>query len=78
MDMLGCMIVGTITAVGGGTVRDILIGVKPVFWLVEYEYILLCFAATLMTFHTWSYMVEKGIREDNEVGTANAGITVGQ
>jgi hypothetical protein len=26
MDVLGCTIVGTITAVGGGTVRDVLLG----------------------------------------------------
>ena len=67
MDMLGCMIVGTITAMGGGTVRDILIGVRPVFWFVEYEYLLLCLATTFWTFHTWSLLVEQGIREDHEV-----------
>mmetsp|Transcript_412 Transcript_412/g.1070 ORF Transcript_412/g.1070 Transcript_412/m.1070 type:complete len:107 (-) Transcript_412:43-363(-) len=30
MDALGCTAVGTITAVGGGTVRDVLIGNAPV------------------------------------------------
>ena len=50
MDALGCTIVGTITAVGGGTVRDLLLGQLPVFWALEVEYIGLCIVAGLATF----------------------------
>lgn len=53
MDALGCTIVGTITAVGGGTTRDLLIGNVPVFWVVEYEYILMCLAACTATLICW-------------------------
>ena len=35
MDMLGCSLVGTITALGGGTIRDVMLGRTPVFWFVE-------------------------------------------
>jgi len=31
MDLLGCVLVGTITSLGGGTVRDLLIGLFPLF-----------------------------------------------
>merc|ERR1719199_141488 len=39
MDILGSTIVGTITAVGGGTVRDLLLGRgRRAFWMEEIEY----------------------------------------
>ncbi len=37
-DIFGVIIIGFATAVGGGTIRDLLIG-KPIFWLVEPMYI---------------------------------------
>ncbi len=37
-DIFGIIIIGFATAVGGGTIRDLLIG-KPIFWLVEPTYI---------------------------------------
>ena len=38
---------GVITGVGGGTVRDLLIG-APVFWIHENGTVLICFAAALL------------------------------
>lgn len=35
----GCTIVGSITAMGGGTVRDVLIGNAPVFWYLKSYYL---------------------------------------
>lgn len=35
MNLLGCMVVGTVAAMGGGTTRDLLLGQTPVFWLNE-------------------------------------------
>lgn len=37
-DWFGAYVVGLITAIGGGTLRDVLIGV-PVFWMVSWLYI---------------------------------------
>eukprot|EP00951_Prasinocladus_malaysianus_P016803 scaffold131524_cov45-Prasinocladus_malaysianus.AAC.1 len=37
--------VGIITAVGGGTARDIIVGQHPVFWLVETEYLAMAVVA---------------------------------
>ncbi len=30
MDVLGCVLVGSVTALGGGTMRDVLLGRTPV------------------------------------------------
>lgn len=40
-DLFGAFIVGTVTAVGGGTTRDLLIGKTP-FWLEDPIYLLTC------------------------------------
>ena len=39
LDLFGVFIVAFVTAVGGGTLRDILIGNTPVAWMREYTYI---------------------------------------
>ena len=33
LDVFGVLIIAFVTAVGGGTLRDLLIGIKPVGWL---------------------------------------------
>ena len=60
LDLLGCTIVGTITSIGGGTVRDLLLGQTPVFWMLEYEYIMLCLLASVCTFYTWKDLEDNG------------------
>lgn len=39
MDLLGAAVLALITAVGGGTVRDVLLGATPVFWLTDLIYL---------------------------------------
>ena len=50
MDLLGCVAIGFTTAVGGGTVRDFLLGNAPVFWMKQYQYIVLAVGSALATF----------------------------
>ena len=38
-DMVGALVIGFVTAVGGGTIRDIMIGRLPVGWLHDRNYI---------------------------------------
>jgi uncharacterized membrane protein YeiH len=39
LDIFGVFIIAFVTSVGGGTLRDILIGDRPVFWLQETVYL---------------------------------------
>lgn len=41
MDPFGVFIIGFVTAVGGGTLRDVLIGKQPVIWMNDISYIFL-------------------------------------
>ncbi|WP_417335881.1 trimeric intracellular cation channel family protein [Halobacteriovorax marinus] len=48
-DLFGMLFLAFLTSVGGGTVRDLVIG-QPVFWTNNSTYLYLIFIATLSTF----------------------------
>jgi uncharacterized membrane protein YeiH len=51
MDLFGFVLLGTVTGIGGGTVRDLLLGL-PVFWVREPAYLLVCLAVSATIFFT--------------------------
>jgi uncharacterized membrane protein YeiH len=48
LDWFGVLVIAMVTAVGGGTLRDLLID-RPVFWLVHTGYLWVIILATLIT-----------------------------
>ena len=48
MDLVGVFTVAFITAFGGGTLRDILLDLRPLFWVTHQEYAILIFVLALM------------------------------
>jgi uncharacterized membrane protein YeiH len=50
MDIVGFAFLGTVTGIGGGTVRDLVLGQAPVFWVREPIYLLVCIGASVLTF----------------------------
>ncbi len=50
MDLFGVLVVGLVASVGGGTVRDILLGRLPVFWVHDPLYIVVGLTAGTLTF----------------------------
>lgn len=48
MDVFGVLIIAFVTAVGGGTLRDIIIGKTPVFWLVNMNYMYIIILSTVV------------------------------
>ena len=49
MDAFGVLIIAFVTAVGGGTLRDVLIGLTPVTWMTNMTYVYVIFGATIFT-----------------------------
>ena len=49
MDAFGILIIAFVTAVGGGTLRDLLIGETPVSWMKDMTYIYVIIGATVLT-----------------------------
>lgn len=50
MDILGFMLIGTATGIGGGTLRDLFLGNVPVFWIREPIWMLICLVASAATY----------------------------
>jgi uncharacterized membrane protein YeiH len=50
MDIFGGLVLAFATAYGGGTLRDLLIGIRPVNWVNDNIALILVFAATAFTF----------------------------
>lgn len=50
MDLFGVLVLAFVTAVGGGTVRDLVIGGTPVFWVRDPWYVWVALGAGAATF----------------------------
>jgi uncharacterized membrane protein YeiH len=50
MDIVGFALLGCVTGIGGGTVRDVLLGSVPVFWVQRPAYLLTCVAVSCVAF----------------------------
>jgi len=49
IDLFGACVMGIIASIGGGTIRDVILGV-PVFWSTDLSYIWVALAASVVTF----------------------------
>lgn len=50
LDIGGFILLGFVTGVGGGTLRDMLLARGEVFWAIDPAYILICVVASTLTF----------------------------
>ncbi|EGQ8605433.1 trimeric intracellular cation channel family protein [Vibrio parahaemolyticus] len=49
MDPFGVIVLGSVTAIGGGTIRDMALGATPVFWIADTTYLWVIFITCLLT-----------------------------
>lgn len=54
-DLFGAFIVGMATAVGGGTLRDVMLGISP-FWMTQWIYLVIVGVALLAFFFLHKYI----------------------
>ncbi|MDH3690237.1 MAG: trimeric intracellular cation channel family protein [Gammaproteobacteria bacterium] len=75
MDVLGFIMIGTITGIGGGTTRDLLLG-RTVWWTQDPVELILCVAASLVTFFwiTSDISRRKGMIWADALGLAAFGV----
>jgi len=50
LDLFGILVIAFVTALGGGTLRDILIGQQPVGWMLNIDYLYLVLSACVVTY----------------------------
>lgn len=48
-DLLGIAVIATVTAIGGGTIRDVLLNRHPVFWIRDATYLFVIVGAVTLT-----------------------------
>jgi uncharacterized membrane protein YeiH len=56
-DLFGVLFVASITAIGGGTTRDLLLGITPVSWMNDYSYIITISIAVVSTFVFYKHIL---------------------
>src|SRR5262245_9974017 len=49
LDLVGVVVLAAVTAVGGGTVRDVLLDRHPIFWLANAHYLAVIVGSALAT-----------------------------
>lgn len=52
MDFFGVIVLGCVTALGGGTLRDTILGSRPIFWISDTWYLVVSTIAAIVTFIT--------------------------
>ncbi|AMY67628.1 trimeric intracellular cation channel family protein [Frigidibacter mobilis] len=61
LDLVGFIFIAALTAVGGGTVRDLILGRDPVFWVAAPQFVLLAAGAAMAVFFT-AHLLESRYR----------------
>jgi uncharacterized membrane protein YeiH len=51
LDILSFILFGTITGIGGGTLRDLLLGIDTVFWVTDTRYLWVCIGCSAATWY---------------------------
>lgn len=71
LDFIAFLFFATLTGIGGGTLRDLLLGV-PVFWVENETYLLVCLAISVFVwfFADWIESLNKPLRWADAVGIA--------
>src|SRR3954447_25702449 len=60
LDIIGFLFLASVTGIGGGTFRDLILNV-PVFWVANRDYVLICAVVAVLVFFT-AHRVESRYR----------------
>ncbi len=69
-DLVGAFIIGLVTALGGGTTRDLLIGSTPVGWMLSLDYLWVVISAMVLCFFFYRQLarIRKGLFIFDSIG----------
>lgn len=72
MDIVSFIFLGTVTGIGGGTARDVVLGNVPVLWIREPAYLITCVVTSVVMFFVARHVAsfQKWIVWGDAVGTA--------
>ena len=55
VDLFGVLVLALVTAFGGGTIRDVLLGNRPLFWMADQSFILNAVTTAVIMFYLVRY-----------------------
>lgn len=58
LDLFGSAFIGFITAIGGGTIRDLLMGNTPVTWIQNIDYFIIILSSVVLTFVFYKHILK--------------------
>lgn len=58
MDAVGFVLLSIVTGIGGGTLRDLLLDIRPILWIEQPAYLIVCAVVGLIMFFT-AHLVTK-------------------
>lgn len=61
LDLIGFGFLAAVTGIGGGTIRDLILGEVPVFWVEKPAYLVVCVAVAAIVYFT-AHLVESRYR----------------
>ncbi len=50
LDLFGAVVLGIVASVGGGSLRDLFLGLTPVFWITDIRFLLTAVPASILSF----------------------------
>ncbi|MBB3231251.1 TRIC cation channel family protein [Halomonas stenophila] len=56
MDPFGMLVLAAVTGIGGGTLRDLILGVRPVFWVTDPAYLWVILATVVLSILGFHYI----------------------
>jgi len=68
MDIVGAVTIAFVTAFGGGTVRDLLLGRTPIFWVVDPWLSIVTFIVAIISFYWLDRISEKYLNIPDAIG----------
>lgn len=60
LDIIGFLFLASFTGIGGGTIRDLILGV-PIFWVENHDYLMVCAAVAVLVYFT-AHLIESRYR----------------
>ena len=60
IDLFGACVMGLITAIGGGTIRDLILGV-PVFWSSDLSYIWVALGSSVLAYYAQAWVANRHV-----------------
>lgn len=71
-DITGCILVSMVNAIGGGTIRDLLLDRHPLFWMIDLSYVIVISLTSLILqvfFHLY-HKIDNALKLFDAVGLA--------